>query len=175
MVPASCELLADDPAPINGAVTALPVPDDCHPKIAAILDYWRSRRPGAGLPGRQHIDPADIPDLLPNLWMIDVVRNPMRFRMRLVGTRVVAYAGEDNTGRWIDERWPDYDDTALRQVTESQEPSWWRGPSQLRPEKTYVELERIRLPMARDGSTVDMILCLTIFYDQDGREVLGSM
>lgn len=175
MVPVTCEFLADGyPAP-HGGVTALPVPNDCHPKIAAIVDYWRSRHQGGELPGRQHIDPADIPSLLPNIWLMDVTRNPIRFRMRLVGTRIVAYAGEDNTGCWIDEKWPDYDDSPLRQVVDSRAPGWWRGPSQFRPEKTYVELERVRLPLARDGSTVDMILCLTIFYDQDSKEVLGGM
>lgn len=153
--------------------TGLPVPDDCHPKIQAILSYWQSRRPGNRLPGRQHLDPIDIPRLLPNIWLIDVTHNPMRFRMRLVGTRVVAYAGEDNTGAWIDEKWPDYNDAALRQVVAQRNPSWWRGPSQFRPEKNYVELERVRLPLAQDGETVDMILCLTIFYDQTGREVLA--
>jgi len=175
MLPVPCELLGDEYSPLNSGVTALPVPDECHPKIAAILGYWRARHQGSDLPGRQHFDPTDIPSLLPNIWLMDVSRNPIRFRMRLVGTRVVAYAGEDNTGCWIDEKWPSYNDLPFRQVVASRMPSWWRGPSQLRPEKTYVELERVRLPLARDGVTVDMLLGLTVFYDQNGKEVLGSM
>lgn len=158
----------------GASVAGLPVPDDCHPKIRTLFKYWRSVHPEDGLPGRQHIDPVDIPGLLPNLWLIDVVHNPLRFRMRLVGTRVVAYAGEDNTGRWIDERWPDYNDAPLRQVVELRKPNWWRGPSLFRPEKSYFELERVRLPLARDSETVDMILTLTMFYDQNGKEVLAS-
>ena len=175
MAPVSIEMMAGEYALACCGATGLPVPDDCHPKIQAILDYWQSCRPGADLPGRQHLDPIDIPTLLPNIWLIDVAHDPMRFRMRLVGTRVVAYAGEDNTGRWIDEKWPDYNDTPYRQVVERREPSWWRGASQFRPERSYVELERVRLPLARDGETVDMILCLTIFYDQHGKEILGSI
>lgn len=175
MVPITLDCAAGEYALACAGVTGLPVPDDCHPKIRTLFNYWRSVHPEDGLPGRQHIDPVDIPGLLPNLWLIDVVHNPLRFRMRLVGTRVVAYAGEDNTGRWIDERWPDYNDAPIRQVVELRKPSWWRGPSQLRPEKTYFELERVRLPLARDGETVDMILTLTMFYDQDGKEVLASL
>lgn len=175
MVSVPSELLGDEFLPDREGNSTQPVPDGCHPKIAALLDYWRSRHQGTNLPGRQHIDPAAIPSLLPNLWLVDVVHDPLRFRMRLIGTRVVAYAGEDNTGCWIDEKWPGYDDRPFRQVVESRMPSWWRGPSQLRPEKTYVELERIRLPLAGIGTTVDMLLGLTVFYDQDGKEVVGSI
>jgi hypothetical protein len=148
------------------------IPDDCHPKVRAIYDYWRSVHPkGGGLPGRQHIDPVDIPLLLPNIWLIDVYRNPYRFRFRLVGTLVVDYAGEDNTGKWFDERWPDFDASVFIDVVETGEPSWARGRSKMRPEKNYYELERVRFPLATDGKTVDMILSLTVFFDSEGNEI----
>jgi len=151
------------------------IPEDCHPKIRAIYDYWRSAHPkGGGLPGRQHIDPIDIPRLLPNVWLIDVCREPYRFRFRLLGTLVVDYAGEDNTGKWFDERWPDFDSSVFLDVVETGRPSWARGLSKMRPEKNYYELERVRLPMATDGKTVDMILVLTVFFDSEGNEIHKS-
>ena len=85
-----------------------------------------------------------------------------------------AYAGEDNTGRWFDERWPDYDPSVFIQVVESRQPSWARGPSKMRPEKDYYEIERVRLPLASDGETVDMIMALTVFFDSKGDEILTS-
>jgi hypothetical protein len=175
MAPVLSDCTVGELALVCSGVTGLPVPDDCHPAIRAIYQYWRSIHPGTGLPGRQHVDPVDIPHLLSNLWLLDVVRSPVRFRMRLVGTRVVAYAGKDNTGKWIDEKWPDYNDAIYRRIVETGQPSWWRGPSQFRPDKTYFELERVRLPLARDGETVDMILCLTMFYDRAGQEILTTM
>jgi len=151
------------------------IPDDCHPKVRAIYDYWMSVHPkGGGLPGRQHIDPVDIPLLLPNIWLIDVYREPYRFRFRLVGTLVVDYAGEDNTGKWFDERWPDFDSSVFVDVVESGQPSWSRGRSKMRPEKNYYELERVRFPLATDGKTVDMILSLTVFFDSEGNEIHKS-
>lgn len=148
------------------------IPEECHPKVRAIHDYWRSKHPtGGGLPGRQHIDPIDIPQLLPNIWLIDVKRNPYRFRFRLVGTLVVDYAGEDNTGKWFDEQLPDFDPSVFIDVVESGRPSWARGRSKMRPEKDYYELERVRLPLASDGKTVDMILSLTVFFDSQGKEI----
>jgi hypothetical protein len=148
------------------------IPEECHPKVRAIHDYWRSKHPtGGGLPGRQHIDPIDIPQLLPNIWLIDVKRNPYRFRFRLVGTLVVDYVGKDNTGRWFDDLLPDFDPSVFIDVVETGKPSWARGRSKMRPEKDYYELERIRLPLASDGKTVDMILSLTVFFDSQGKEI----
>lgn len=151
---------------------SLPIPDDCHLKIRQIVAYWDSKRPAQGvLPGRQHLDPIDIPKLLPNVWLIDVARDPYRFRFRLLGTAVVEYAGEDNTGKWFDETLPDFDPSVFIDVVEARAPSWRRSASRMRPYKEYRELERVRLPLARDGATVDMILCLTVFFDKEGNEI----
>ena len=114
----------------------------------------------------------DIPRLLANVWLIDVARDPLRFRFRLIGTAVVEYAGEDNTGNWFDEVMPDFDPRVFVDVVETGEPSWSRSPSRMRPYKQYRELERVRLPLASDGKTVDMILCLTVFFDKTGREIV---
>ncbi len=43
--------------------------------------------------------------------IVDVERNPMRFRYRLVGTRVVEYNGVEFTGRHLGEiGWPEEQD-----------------------------------------------------------------
>ena len=151
---------------------SLPIPQACHPKVRQIVEYWDSKRPAPDvLPGRQHLDPVDIPDLLSNVWLIDVTRDPLRFRFRLLGTAVVEYAGEDNTGKWFDEALPNFDPGVFIDVVETHEPTWTRSASRMRPYKEYRELERVRMPLARDGKTVDMILCLTVFFDKDGKEI----
>jgi hypothetical protein len=33
------------------------------------------------------------------------------------------------------------------------------------------ELERLFLPLAADGRSVDMLLCMTVFYSLDGLEI----
>jgi hypothetical protein len=147
------------------------LPTNCHPKVRDIVDYWLAIRPANALPGRQHIDPVEIPSLLGNLWLIDVQHDPIRFRLRLLGTRIVDYAGEDNTGIWVDEKWPDFDNSSFVEIARSGKPSWYRGPSRLRPERDYYELERVRLPLARDGMLVDMIMALTVFFDRQGKEI----
>src|SRR4051794_10782916 len=73
----------------------------------ALYRYWQSLRRGRRLPARADVDPIEIPALLPNLILIDVEPSPLRFRYRLVGTRIVSYRAElqipDHTGRYADE------------------------------------------------------------------------
>src|SRR3546814_18267061 len=97
------------PKPPSPTLSAIILPEDAAPKIKALLAYWQSIHPaGGGLPGRRHLDPIDIPELLPNIWMIDVKRGPLRFRFRLVGTEIVKFTGRDATGCWLDEIYPGY-------------------------------------------------------------------
>src|SRR5277367_4446374 len=72
-------------APATVLATSLPA--DADPRLRRLHDYWRSAHPtGGGLPGRQHLDPCDIAPLLRWIWMMDVHRDPLRFRYRLLGT-----------------------------------------------------------------------------------------
>ena len=70
-------------------------------RVRTARDYWQSKRSGGSLPLRAQIDPLDVPRLLPYLMLIEVVEG--RLRYRLAGTQVVANAGFDFTGRYLDE------------------------------------------------------------------------
>lgn len=43
------------------------------------------------------------------------------------------------------------------------EPSWNKGSCELNPERIHVPLERVVLPLADDGKTVDMLLVISLF------------
>lgn len=51
----------------------LPFPANRHEKIFSLYSHWSVLKPSAGLPSRKDRDPTDIPKLLPNVWLIDVV------------------------------------------------------------------------------------------------------
>jgi hypothetical protein len=142
-------------------------PETWHPTIRALYDYWISVHPPAGLPGRQHIDPTAIPRLLPDLFMVDVSRDPLRFKYRLVGTEFVTLIGRDLTGRYLDEVHPSFNGLILRQYTEAAElgqPAYRKGPIMYaRPDKRYLGMERLIVPLSGNGVDVDMILGVVVY------------
>lgn len=155
----------------------LGIPADCHPKIAAAVEYWMSIKPEEGLPGRQHFDPTEIPSLLRGVWLIDVQRDPLTFVFRLVGTGVVEFFGADPTGKDLDDVFENFHDTVayrdFRHIVETGSPSWRRGTPQLRHESKFASLERIYLPLAQNGKDVDMIFCLSVFVGAGNADAGG--
>jgi hypothetical protein len=147
--------------------TTFTLPDDAAPKIKALYAYWLSIRPAGGLlPARRHFDPLDIPELLPNIWMIDVRRDPLRFRFRLIGTEVVRFTGRDATGRWLDEVYPNYRSSDAYHVhcavAESSRPRYRKSGVLSNPNRKQVTAERLYLPLADDGRNVDIVLVMTL-------------
>jgi hypothetical protein len=145
------------------------LPDDCDHRLRVLQDYWRRHHPPeARLPGRQHIDPVDFPRLLPWIWLVDVQRSPLRFRHRLVGTEQVRIMERDHTGRWLDEVFPLFlGSPSYRQfiaTAERGEIAYRRGKPQFHLSKEYLAVERLLLPLAKDGKTVDMLLAITVYH-----------
>jgi hypothetical protein len=158
----------------DGVMTARTA--EWHPKIRQLYEYWQRIHPAPGkLPGRQHFDPLRVHTLLPNVWLIDVIRPQMRFRYRLVGTMITEALG-DTTGRWLDEVHPDFHPGSPTHqnyvsVANKGEPSWRRGrPVLMAYSERCVEIERILLPLASDGVMVDVILALTVMFGSDRKE-----
>jgi len=157
------------------------LPPEAHAKIVALHEYWRRAAPSPGrLPGRQHIDPVDIPTLLANLWMLDVVDesadgHSRRFRFRLIGTALqrvgLAARVGDYVDQFIDERVRATALEELHRVVTMRSPVWFRGKAFMRHESKTFELERLLVPLAGDGTRVDIVLCLTVFYTTRGEPI----
>jgi len=154
---------------------------DCNPRLAELARHWQRLRPigperTSLLPGRPHIDPAAMPKLMPAIFFTDVERGSrLRFRIRLIGTRLARLFARDPTRRYADEVMPGIDDSplgiALRAVVESGLPNHGGGPVTLIPGKEYLKIERLLLPLADDGRSVDMVLGMVILSYDNGREL----
>lgn len=145
-------------------------------KLATLLQYWRSRhRSGGGLPHRSDIDPIALarlaPALIPHLWLLDVWRNPYRFRYRLVGGALVEAGAPGRVGEFVDEVAGGVDSSLHRnlvQVCEERRCNYRRGSPTL-PHSTHVEqVERLSLPLVDDAGDVVMILSASLYRWQDG-------
>jgi len=131
-----------------------------HNLIEQGLDYWDSKRAGRRMPARRDIEPTEILDLLPYVVLIDVEREPLDFRYRLVGTAVAARFGHDRTG----ERF-----SALLRPTDSSQV--WKTAVRILEEKRpivshipYVGFNRwiqnyrdISMPLSENSDEVNMI------------------
>lgn len=138
------------------------VPDDCDTKIRRAVEYWLSIHPADGLPGRQHFDPVDVPEILPSVRLIDVSGNPPIFKIRLMGTKMVEYFEQDFTGFWLHDAFPDFRgssaETSMVAAVQTGQPDWYKGAPSFFHKKDYQNIQRIMLPLATNGHDVDMIL-----------------
>jgi hypothetical protein len=72
------------------------------PRVHRFHDYWKARRSAEhAVPLRAAVDPTELRELLPNIVVIEVKQAPLRFRYRLVGTRVVEFNKLDFTGLYL--------------------------------------------------------------------------
>jgi hypothetical protein len=126
-----------------------------------LFAYWASRRQGGRLPCRASIHPAHFKRLLPTISLIDVRPSSPRYRLRLAGTGLYSVYGREITGRTLEEIYnsaaAEYWRGELDKVVKDRRPAVgvhsfsWRGAA-------HISTLWIRLPLASNGSDVDMIL-----------------
>ena len=75
--------------------------------LRAFFAYWKSKQVDARPPHRGDIDPTEIPALLSNVLLIDIVGDPAYdFHYRLLGTNIVAVYGIDYAGASLSQMVP---------------------------------------------------------------------
>ena len=138
-----------------------------HPVHQLALAYWmRCRKLPGGIPGRQDIDPVEIPSLLPWVNLIEVHRRPDRlaFRHRLVGTGIVDAWERDSTGRWFHEIYQPRKFASLQSRLE--EVARTGDPAVLDDDlrevgKPHRAVSTLVMPLASDSRRVDMLLAVS--------------
>lgn len=130
----------------------------------AMLAYWRGKVRDGRLPARADIDMVEMrPDALPDLYLLDVLRDGgrLRYRYRLIGTHMADLAGCDPTGRIVDE-FIAPDRVAeihgwLDRVVADPVPWIFSAPVAFK-NRDWKWSWRLSLPLASDGKNVDMLL-----------------
>ena len=170
---------AAPPRPDYGVWTNHQIPDDrssWHPAINQFYEYWLHAAPAGRLPGRQHMVPEAIVPLLSRLWILDVFRDPLRYRYRLVGTDITRSLQRELTGLWLDEAQPETvrNQTLCdryRYIVETGRPTWRRGQTLWNRDPSHRLVENCLAPLAADGVTVDKIIAVSMMFDTAGREL----
>lgn len=133
-----------------------------HPKLRHLFHYWLERCRNDRLPRRSDIDPTDMPQLLSSIYLIDVEKDPLRFRYRLVGSDIERTLGRKLVHRYLDEALSG----ELRHVAVADMEIVHRSSSALVRWGTltahnvpYMDYLRLALPLADEDNDVNMILC----------------
>ncbi|WP_282609246.1 PAS domain-containing protein [Pelagibius sp. Alg239-R121] len=137
------------------------ITDDRH---QALLDYWVEKRAGRAMPDRSDIDPIDIPKLLPDIGLLDVIDGGRRFYFRVVGSSINRAFGHDYTGHFLDEVAPigysQFITLLYRKVVQTRSPVYSLGKCRYR-DASVRSIQRLLLPLTRDSDGVEQIFYST--------------
>lgn len=136
--------------------------------FGVLYALWLESGPPGRIPRKADISPTLYPPhLLPNMVIVDVERDPLRFRYRLSGTRVDLIHNRNLTGLYVDGQSPP---SFVQHLTEDFTELARSGRPQFielefRNEAGYRRHYRaIRLPLLGRSETIDHIVVLV---DQD--------
>jgi len=71
--------------------------------VRQFLELWFAEVKAGRLPDKSFLDPLRLRFLLGSLSLLDIQKEPLRFRYRLVGTDIVQRLDAELTGRWLDD------------------------------------------------------------------------
>ncbi len=145
-----------------------PEPHLADPRLHKLYTYWDRERGARSLPARTDIDPAELRFVLGHLLLLDVLRNPLQFRVRLQGTELEWWIGGSITGQTLENLpSPSLRETAYELLSATVES---RAPVHRIGEEIVADLPRryeaLLLPLARDGRNVNMVLVGVLCRDE---------
>ncbi len=136
------------------------------PSLNRLYDYWRLKRGARACPGRRDVEPLELRWILGRLCLLEHVPRDDQFRFRVYGVEFVQKEGFDLTGRLMgdhpDRAHADRVTRVLRHVRRNARP--WAGHEETTIMGRPWSHTTLLLPLAADGSTVDMILAGTEFF-----------
>jgi hypothetical protein len=141
-------------------------------RLAHVLSCWWRWRGSNLWPAREDIDPDDLRQLLPNLFMVEAVDSGARFRYILSGVTVRQQLGFELSGQYFDDTFSgaqlehaiaDYRTVVSGKALYTLQTWSQRG----RPVMRY---RRLLLPMAADHMRIDMVLGFALYDPLEGHD-----
>jgi hypothetical protein len=140
------------------------------PRLQRLLQYWHDKRGSRPMPARRDLDPLELSWVLGDLSLVEVHRadhGRLRYRFRLIGSRVAERLGYEMTGKWLEDL-PEpayraylaeaYGEVVARAVPLSEHPD-------MVIDHRLHHYEILRMPLASDGHHPDMLLVAVDFND----------
>ena len=130
------------------------------PRLKTLHDYWLRKRGPRLAPTRADMKPNELKFILAQVYLLEVVGLPHRFRFRLAGTALENEYGGQLTGKFADEIDLDgvgnlilreYESVAKEALPVAT--SW----NYTKDDGRKLEYENLILPLSSNGRTVDML------------------
>jgi hypothetical protein len=138
--------------------------------LTQALETWRALCRETPCPRRADFDPLKFRSVLGMLSLLEVYRNPWRFKYRVHGTVTALWVGYDLTGKFVDEgankAWTGRANKHLAQVAISGRPAIERHYNQILAMRN-LNVEALVMPLAADGYTVDLLISILIPHNTD--------
>lgn len=133
------------------------------PILWTLFDHWKSlRQEGWVCPKIKSFDPVNVPRLLPNIYLVDVLDSDPRFYFRLIGTDIVNFTGRDLTGCYVDEKsygsFAKVAEDFYRTSCERRQPYGFTGNALWNEGKSWMRVELVSLPLCDEEGTVKRII-----------------
>jgi len=139
---------------------------DCESEIVRqILEYWQYKCRGRKMPARADLDPLEMRGALNQMVMIEIHRDPLRFRTRLVGSQQMNRRGFDFSAQWLDELPAGYRSVVLpRAEAVARRGESVRSRVRKEMDGRLFDYETVWLPLGPDGETASMIMVVQEFF-----------
>lgn len=135
-----------------------------HPALIGLKAYWDSLRNGDQPPSKRSFDVLGLPtEIWPRLFMIDKLANKPDFRIRILGSYLVAAYGQDFKGKLLtDDEIPCITNSItyhlLGNVLKNRDSEYYFGRTDFRFTSQYAETEQILLPLVCEQGLVSVIV-----------------
>ena len=100
---ASRKAIGPQPDTPPGMLTRIDESDLPDESARQLWRWWQASAERGAPPRREDFEPTEVPQALPGITIFDVERDPLRFRVRIVGTRIAEATGRDTTGVYLDQ------------------------------------------------------------------------
>lgn len=138
--------------------------------LAELVQLWQSRcGPDDALPARAAFTPELLKPWLGNILLVEPLQGDADFVIRLYGTKVTEVFGRDMTGRLYSQFPSEHHAvlmTPLRLAMQARRPVFSRHRYNVQA-RTW-QWERVALPLAADGRTIDMLMVALYPLELDG-------
>ena len=129
-------------------------------RLSRLFRIWKEIRGPQGLPSRADLSPERLGFILGQITIVDILRDPINFRYRLIGTRLEEAGRRGDQGKTLDQVEPasyrDMITKSFRQVVDFK-PPLCQHVSYLQ-NQNLVSYEQLILPFSHTGAGVEVLV-----------------